>query len=174
MPHSPKPQTVKVNSARHGPSPNYCHSTFSSQLSGPEGETWHWPCPLTKLSGWGLGLWAVGLQPSFCSDLQVDMQLDGCQSGGRPAFVSLLLSPSSLSGLRISLDGDQPENTSLFLILPSVTLPSYFTLDLWETPPSFSQNSHYDASLSVLLVLWCLRSVLSKSICAKWGIEWII
>lgn len=91
---SPEPQPIKVNSAGHGPSPNYRHLTSTSrhfhcsQLSGPEGHTKHWPCTLNA--------WVLACGPptsTFHSDPRARMQLDVRQGGGRPASNSLLLSP---------------------------------------------------------------------------------
>lgn len=68
-----------------------------------------------------------------------------------------------------------PPNNSLFLLFStSFTLSSYFTSHMWEIPPSLTQNTHFSTTCSLLLVLRCLWSILSKSICAKWRIDWII
>lgn len=140
-----------------------------SQLLGPEGHTWHWPCTFRKPSGLNPGLWASNL--TFHSDLKARMELDGCQGEGRPASNSLFLSP--VPRTRWMDVSPPPQNNSIFLILPfstSFTLSSYFTTNMWEIPPPLTRKTHIYVWLALLLlVLWWLWSILSKSVCAKMG-----
>lgn len=115
----------------------------------------------------------VGLQPyislwSSCQDAV------GQKSRWRKANFQL---PAPLSRPRNFLDGNHPLNISLLLILPfstSLIPSSYFTSHMWEIPQTLTLNPQLYWTCSLLLVLWRLWSILSKSICAKRRLDWII
>lgn len=137
---SPESQAVKVNSAGQGPSPHYRHLTSTptsrhphcSQLSGPQGQTRHWPYTLRPES------LPVGLQPYF-SLWSPSQDAVGCMSRWRKASLQLpasLLSPVPGTCWMDISPQTTPSSSS------SLTVSSYFTSHMWETPPCLTQSPH--------------------------------
>lgn len=163
---STQPQTLKVNNVGHGPSLNYRHFHHHLHLQTPSLLPAVRPRGTDPVLAMHSQAWVLACGPPNITFWLWSLSQDAVGRASRwRKFQSLTL----LSSPRNSLDGYQVPNNSL--ILPSsssLALSSYFTSHMWENPASLTQNPCLYRTCSLLLALWCLWSILSNSICAKW------